>query len=214
MGWQNNWNSEEAPTVTANGDEYTVTYENVKFTAGNGFGFRATSPAATWIGKDAFSSVSEPIVKGSDNLEMSETGYYTLTFKAIAEDDGSVTYSLSAQKVGDVTEADDFSDKKLGVKGDFGESEWTVNGAVTPTADGNVYTYTIENIEFSNGLEFGLDVDGNWIGKNDITLGSEDNLVTTGTNLAVSEAGTYNFKIVVTAEVGKNTYTLTVTKAE
>ena len=63
MGWNDGWvPSEEIPGVefVKNGDEYTAVFSNVTMTAGSDFGFRATEPAAAWIGKGG-ATVSAPV---------------------------------------------------------------------------------------------------------------------------------------------------------
>ena len=196
MGWNVNWTpSADVPgvEVTKNGDEYTAVFENVEMTSTGGFGFRATQPAAGWIGKGDM-TVSEPIIEGSDNLQVSESGIYTITFKAVAEDDGNITYSVTAEKTAAAGKKD-LSDVELGIKGN---GDWNnLQGAVTPTKNGDVYTYVISNVAITDVFKF---VYGdNWLGYSnfesvDSQISSEGN----DANLGIS-AGTYTFTVVLTA---------------
>lgn len=208
MGWHNEWTPDEGVVVTANGnDTYTAVFENVTLT--DQFGFRATAPAAEWIGPDAFESLGDNLYK-EGNIRAKEPGIYTITVTAIANADGSITYKIAAEKAGSLS-AKDLTDKEQGIKGAFdtSSSDWVIIGKVAPDVNDNVYTYTIANIQLKENQEFGFDGDLNWVGKGNITVNS--NLISEeGNNLAVTKSGLYTFTLVATANSdGTISYTLT-----
>jgi len=215
MGWFDSWKepTEDVPGVkftTTDDVNYTAVFKDIALT--QTFGFRATAPAPTWMGASTFTTISEKLgVDGnSGNPYPTESGLYTITINAVAEDDGNITFSLMAEKTADLT-AQDLSNKQQGIKGAF--NNWgDVVGKVLPTVDGNEYTYTISGIEMTAGAGFGFDGDLNWVGKGDITVIST--LISdSGNDLSVIDAGTYTFVLVATANAnGTVSYTLSATK--
>lgn len=213
MGWHENWTpSDDVPgvVVTKNGDEYKAVFENVTLT--QAFGFRATSPASAWIGLSNFKEVSDLIGKASDgNAKANENGVYKITFIAVAESDGSISYKLEAEKTGGIS-AKDFSNVPMGIKADWDKdesTEWTVSSTVTPikNSDGT-YTYQLI-LDCSAWMQFGFDFDGAWVGKDNVTLSSENgNLIQKwDNNLGVnSQATTIKFIVNVTSTLEGITY--------
>lgn len=216
MGWNDPWDQSVAPgikfTTTDNVNYYAV-FENVALT--QTFGFRATAPAASWIGGGSFATISDNIAveAQSGNPYPLESGLYTITVIAIAQNDGSITYKLSAEKTGTLS-VQDLTGKEQGIKGAFDASstDWVIIGKVAPDVNDNVYTYTIANIPLEENQEFGFDGDLNWVGNGGLTVNSDLISEELG-NLSVKEAGTYTFVFVATANAnGTVSYTLSATK--
>ena len=214
LGWNDPWDQSVAPGVllTANGDEYTAVFENVTVTAGSGFGFRATSPAATWVGKGGI-AISDPIIEGPSNLGIAESGIYTFTFKAVAEEDGSVSYSLSAELTG-AADKKDLSGVSIIIVGtDMGwHNEWTPDEGVTVTANGDEYTAVFENVALTDQFGFrATSPAAEWIGPDTFeSLG--DNLHKDG-NIKANEAGIYTITVTAIANAdGSITYKIAAEK--
>ncbi len=160
LGWNDDWTpSDEIPgvVVTKDGDEYTAVFENMELTSTGGFGFRATEPAAKWIGKGNF-TISEPIIEGANDLQVSESGIYTITFKAVAEEDGSISYSLSAEKTGSSSKKDLSGVSILIVGGDMGWNDpWDQSvapGIKFTTTDNVNYTAVFTDIALTQTFGF------------------------------------------------------------
>ncbi|MBR4325806.1 MAG: SusF/SusE family outer membrane protein [Bacteroidales bacterium] len=204
LGWNDNWTPEtDGVLLTANGDEYTAVFENVTVTAGSGFGFRATSPASTWVGKGGI-AISDPIIEGPGNLGIAETGIYTFTFKAVAEDDGSVSYSLSAELTGSADKKDLTGVSIIIVGADMGwHDSWTPEEGVTVTANGDEYTAVFENVTLTDQFGFRATAPAaEWIGPDAFeSLG--DNLYKDG-NIKANEPGIYTITVtaIATADGG------------
>ena len=206
MGWHDNWAPEEGVKVTANGDVYTAVFENVELT--DQFGFRATSPAAGWLGPDNFASLGDNLVKDG-NIKAKTPGVYKITVTATANADGTITYTVDGQKTGDLS-AKDLSNQAQGIKGSF--NEWEIVGKAKPAVNGNVYTYTFSDIVMDANAEFGFDGDLAWVGKDGVTV-SSDLISEDGGNLSVKESGTYTFTLIATAkDDGSVSYELKATK--
>ena len=103
----------------------------------------------------------------------------------------------------------DYTQKRIGVKGAWSGSDWTVAGATTPSnISGDVYTYTISGLDVSsNDFQFGLDVDGTWVGKGNVTI-SGDTLEEESSNLQVKTSGIYTFTVTVTSTDSGANYAL------
>lgn len=203
LGWHDDWTPEEGTVVTANGDEYTAVFENLTLTAGSGIGFRATEPASAWIGKGGI-SVTEPLIEGTDNLCVSETGIYTITLKAVAEADGSVSYSATAVKTGSASKKDLSGVHVLMVGDDMGWNDpWdqSVAPGVLLTANGDEYTAVFENVTVTAGSGFGFRATSpasTWVGKGGIAI--NDPIVEGPSNLGIAESGIYTFTFKAVAE--------------
>ncbi|MBP5682822.1 MAG: SusE domain-containing protein [Bacteroidales bacterium] len=206
MGWHEDWAPEDGIKMTANGDVYTAVFENVALT--DQFGFRATSPAAGWLGPDNFASLGDNLVKDG-NIKAKTPGIYKITVTATANADGTITYTVDGQKTGNLP-AKDLSNQAQGIKGSF--NGWTVVNQSKPAVNGNIYTYTFSGIEMEADAEFGFDGDLNWVGKGGLTVNS-DLVSEEGGNLSVKEAGTYTFTLIATANSdGTVSYALSATK--
>jgi hypothetical protein len=210
MGWNDGWApSEELPGVefVKNGDEYTAVFEGVVMTSGSAFGFRATQPAATWIGKGA--TVSAPLSDEGNDLTNTETGIFTVTLKAVCTDDGSVTYSISAEKTG-VAEKKDLTGVAIIVVGeDMGwHDSWTPEEGIVVTANGDEYTAVFEGVALTGQFGFRATAPAStWIGGTTFATIS-DNLEIDG-NLKAKEAGLYKLTVKAVANIdGSVTYTL------
>lgn len=210
MGWNDGWvPSEEIPGVefVKNGDVYTAVFEGVVMTAGSAFGFRATQPAATWIGKGA--TVSAPLSDEGNDLTNTETGIFTVTLKAVCTDDGSVTYSISAEKTG-VAEKKDLTGVAIIVVGeDMGwHDSWTPEEGVVVTANGDEYTAVFEGVALTGQFGFRATAPAStWIGGTTFATIS-DNLEIDG-NLKAKEGGLYKLTVKAVANIdGSVTYTL------
>ncbi len=210
LGWNDGWApSDEIPgvVVTKDGDEYTAVFENMELTSTGGFGFRATEPAAAWIGKGGI-SVSEPIIEGENNLQVSETGVYTVTFKAVAEADGSISYSLSAEKTGNSSKKDLSGVSILIVGGDMGwfdswkESTDDVPGVKFTTTDDVNYTAVFKDIALTQTFGFRATAPApTWMGASTFTTISDRLGVDADSgNPYPTESGLYTITINAVAE--------------
>lgn len=203
LGWHDDWTPEEGKVVTANGDEYTAVFENLTLTAGSGIGFRATEPASAWIGKGGI-TVTEPLIEGADNLCVSETGVYTITLKAVAESNGSVSYSATAVKTGSASKKDLSGVHVLMVGDDLGWNDpWdqSVAPGVLLTANGDEYTAVFENVTVTAGSGFGFRATSpasTWVGKGGIAI--NDPIIEGPSNLGIAESGIYTFTFKAVAE--------------
>lgn len=206
MGWYDNWEpSEETPGVkfTKTADyEYEAKFTGVGLT--QGFGFRTTAPISDFLGSSAFTTVSDNLDVSGSNPAATVAGVYTLTVKAVCNDDGTITYSLTAEKTGDLPRAD-LSNVKFAIAGGFNDWSTTAN-AVSPTGpDENfVYTYTFSDIVIDN-TNFKFTDKSTWLG------GTIDNLSTDGGNISLSN-GTYDIVFKATANAdGTVSYSATAT---
>ena len=221
LGWNDGWTpSDEIPgvVVTKNGDEYTAVFENMELTSTGGFGFRATEPAAAWIGKGGI-SVSEPIIEGENNLQVSETGVYTVTFKAVAEADGSISYSLSAEKTGSSSRKDLSGVSILIVGGDMGWNDpWdqSVAPGIKFTTTDNVNYYAVfENVALTQTFGFRATAPAaSWIGGGSFATISDNIAVEAQSgNPYPLEFGLYTITVIAIAQNdGSITYKLSAEK--
>lgn len=183
--WDNTSNI-VAPSIS--GSTYTYVIEDINIVSA--FKFYCNG---NWIGVKNIATIGDGF-SGDDNLSLAP-GTYNLTVIATVADDGSLTFnSVSAEQTAAAEKAD-LSNVELGIKGN---GDWdNLQGAVTPTKNGDVYTYVISNVAITDVFKF---VYGdNWLGYSnfesvDSQISSEGN----DANLGIS-AGTYTFTVVLTA---------------
>lgn len=155
--------TDEAMTEGANG-LWTLTKDLVPGT----FGLKRVENGseAEWYGYSAMGTPADNCTAGDNgNIKLTTAGKYTITFNTA---NSTFTVKLAGNEGGNTGGDDTPSDLDLTVTGSF--NEWAKTGT-SMTANGNVYTYKIGNIEAGTEFKIKTNEDNwntSWGGEGDI----------------------------------------------
>lgn len=213
----NGWTvvSQAAPSV--NGNVYTYVMSDIEVADdGAEFGFDGD---LSWVGNGGLKVETDLVeVPESGNLKIKTAGIYTFTLVATALDDGGISYSMTAEKTGDLapTAPEDYSAVELKLVGVVsGNEDWSNGIAKTPTVSGeNEYTYVYDNVQLVSGDKFKI-CKGAW--EKDwgfSVLTANDSFTDDGGNIAIADDGIGIYKITFVINTATKAATITAEKSE
>jgi len=213
----NGWTvvSQAAPSV--NGNVYTYVMSDIEVADdGAEFGFDGD---LSWVGNGGLKVETDLVeVPESGNLKIKTAGIYTFTLVATALDDGGISYSMTAEKTGDIapTAPEDYSAVELKLVGVVsGNEDWSNGIAKTPTVSGeNEYTYVYDNVQLVSGDKFKI-CKGAW--EKDwgfSVLTANDSFTDDGGNIAIADDGIGIYKITFVINTATKAATITAEKSE
>ena len=213
----NGWTvvSQAAPSV--NGNVYTYVMSDIEVADdGAEFGFEGD---LSWVGNGGLTVETDLVeVPESGNLKIKTAGIYTFTLVATALDDGGISYSMTAEKTGDLapTAPEDYSAVELKLVGVVsGNEDWSNGIAKTPTVSGeNEYTYVYDNVQLVSGDKFKI-CKGAW--EKDwgfSALTANDSFTDDGGNIAIADDGIGTYKITFVINTATKAATITAEKSE
>jgi hypothetical protein len=213
----NGWTvvSQAAPSV--NGNVYTYVMSDIEVADdGAEFGFDGD---LSWVGNGGLKVETDLVeVPESGNLKIKTAGIYTFTLVATALDDGGISYSMTAEKTGDLapTAPEDYSAVELKLVGVVsGNEDWSNGIAKTPTVSGeNEYTYVYDNVQLVSGDKFKI-CKGAW--EKDwgfSALTANDSFIDDGGNIAIADDGIGIYKITFVINTATKAATITAEKSE
>lgn len=213
----NGWTVVSQAVPSVNGNVYTYVMSDIEVADdGAEFGFDGD---LSWVGNGGLKVETDLVeVPEFGNLKIKTAGIYTFTLVATALDDGGISYSMTAEKTGDLapTAPEDYSAVELKLVGVVsGNEDWSNGIAKTPTVSGeNEYTYVYDNVQLVSGDKFKI-CKGAW--EKDwgfSALTANDSFIDDGGNIAIADEGIGTYKITFVINTATKAATITAEKSE